>query len=415
LVWWLWFARGLTAVATLLSLYLLWLSGWDKSGVGGCGNTAAFGCAEVLATHWSWWLGLPVSLLGAVAYLATFVTLCAAGPRWAARTQNLAWRALIPLAVAVAGAACWFVGLQSLELGKFCPYCLGAHACALMTAALIIRHIPLGRRGSLFRVPSVVCVRPGTATLLALVGLVGPGLLAAGQLRPGAADLLVQVEEKVEENTAQVQTLVRNARTENPPGNFPEPKASSPASPPKALPRRIVLELFDYTCSHCRALHADMKRAQERYGSQLSVILLPMAMSERCNRFVQATAPGHELACDYARLALAVKTLDAGAFERFHDWLMTPAEPPPFAEARAYAANLVGAAVLEQAVVSARVEAELQANVKLYGDAGQGKLPKLIAEYSHTIISGEPRGQQLFDLLEERAGVVPPGPQGSRP
>jgi len=374
------------------------MTGWDGSQVGGCGNEGGFACEEVLATHWSRWQGLPVSLPGAVVYGATLLTLFAIGPRWTQHARRIAWSLLLILGVTMVGAACWFIGLQGLALQRFCPYCLGAHVGGLLAAALIFWHSPIGWRAQALAAPETLLIRPRTAGLLAALGLVAPGALVAGQLDPTAADLGVQVVPRAADN---------RDPPAKPPGDAPNPAAAATAAMARGqpLPRGVVVEVFDYTCAHCRRLHGDMKQAQKRYGERLSVVLYPMAMCQSCNRFVQTTAPGHEQACDYARLALAVKSLDALAFAQFNDWLMDPAEAPPLTAAHAYAAGLVGADVLDRAVASVPVEAELQNNVGLYGAMGQGKLPKLIA--GQRIIVGAPRGAQLFQLLEEHAGLVP--------
>jgi protein-disulfide isomerase len=285
------------------------------------------------------------------------------------------------------GAACWFIGLQVLELKAFCPYCLGAHACALAAAVLVLWHCPVAGRTAPLPAEGV-SFQPGTVGLLAALGLVAPAVLVAGQLFGNEVNAGSDVSQL------------------RPAGPSLAREVVSPTGKPEALPRpqKVVVELFDYTCEHCRRLHQDLIAAQERYGDQLIVAPRPMAMCTACNPYVQKTAPGHEQACDYARLALAVKSVDVQAFARLHAWLMDGPQAPPLEVARQHAAELIGGAALERAARSQGVEAELQQNIALYAATGQGKIPKLIFE-DHSVLGGLPKRAQLFQVLEQHAGV----------
>ena len=98
--------------------------------------------------------------------------------------------------------------------------------------------------------------------------------------------------------------------------------------------KNIVVELFDYTCPECRSMHHRMQEARERYGDRLAVALLPTPMNTSCNIYAKVTKPPHELACEYARLALAVWNVRPAVFAEYHDWLMDPPDPPSLADAR---------------------------------------------------------------------------------
>ncbi len=45
----------------------------------------------------------------------------------------------------------------------------------------------------------------------------------------------------------------------------------------------IFVELFDYTCPHCRATQRAIKGAREALKDDLAVIVLPVPLSRQCN------------------------------------------------------------------------------------------------------------------------------------
>jgi uncharacterized membrane protein/protein-disulfide isomerase len=354
--------------ALAISGYLLWSSGWNAQPAG-CGNDGWLGCDEVLTSPWARWLGVPVTLLALVVYGATLLGSFLIGRQVSERVRGIGWRGLLCLSSMMIGAACWFIGLQVVELRSYCPKCLAVHACGVVAAALILwqgfRHARLGS---------------GQAILVLLLGIAWTASLIAGQMvLPSASGQVVP-------------------RTSPPPPVV--------AAGEKITSVHVVQELFDYNCAQCRKFHRDLKLAQERYGDQLSVVLLPMAMCQSCNRYVVKTAPGHELACEYARLALAVKRIDAAAFLPFHNWLMDPDEIPSLAAARTHAAGLVGTERLERMLASPLVEADLQQNIAIYAQLNQGRIPKLITQ-AGTLVGRFPP-EQLFPLLEKYAGLKAP-------
>ena len=117
----------IAAIAFGISAYLTWVT-WQSGLVAGCTAESLLDCDDVLASRWSKWFGLPVSLLGALTYLALL------GLSWPAarRSQGMAMAGLFTVAMIAAGAAVWFIGLQAIELQRFCIYCLTVHTCGLV-------------------------------------------------------------------------------------------------------------------------------------------------------------------------------------------------------------------------------------------------------------------------------------------
>lgn len=168
----------------------------------------------------------------------------------------------------------------------------------------------------------------------------------------------------------------------------------------------IVVDVFDYSCSHCRLLHQYLDKARARYKDQFAIVLLPVPMNTECNRYVSSTHEDHQSACYYARIALALWQLAPQKFETWHKWMLKPERPPLVSEATDYAAALAGRAKLEEAVASEGLAKMLEAYTEVYHRAGGGSIPKLL--FSKTAITGEPESQEeLFKLLEEHLGVKP--------
>ena len=168
----------------------------------------------------------------------------------------------------------------------------------------------------------------------------------------------------------------------------------------------IAVEMFDYTCHHCRHLHHFMQLARKRYGPQLAVLLLPNPMNSSCNRYVKVDQAPHREACHYARLALAVWNAKPDKFEEYHEWLMEPADPPTVEAARDKAAELIGPEALNAALADKAIKQQIDANGLIYHKAGTGAIPKLMTK--DFVTSGEPSSaEQLFGVLETKFGVKP--------
>ena len=147
-----------------------------------------------------------------------------------------------------------------------------------------------------------------------------------------------------------------------------------------------------------------MQEALARFGSQMVLALLPTPMNANCNRYVEATKAPHELACEYARLALAVWIARPAAFAEYHNWLMDPLEPPPLADARKRAAELLGPQGLEAALADGRVDQRLSDNTTIYHLVGQGAIPKLFVNGA-VLVGSPPSTDKLCESLEKYGGI----------
>jgi hypothetical protein len=167
----------------------------------------------------------------------------------------------------------------------------------------------------------------------------------------------------------------------------------------------VIVEMMDYTCKHCRHLHAFIHAALERYGDKLAVVVAPTPLGSKCNPYVEKTSPDHKYSCDFARLATGLGFRSPELFADYHNWLMKTEEPQIIFDARIRAMDLSGAEVLTDQQLRARVNRYLSVNAEAQHEIGGG-LPVMFT--SEGVIRGIPKSQQeWFKFLEEKLGLAP--------
>ncbi|MGB7749540.1 MAG: vitamin K epoxide reductase family protein [Verrucomicrobiia bacterium] len=389
---WLLWTRALLVVAMLGAGYLAWLA-IHNGPAAGCGPES--GCNAVLQSRWAYWLDLPVSVPAVLVYLALLGVTVLLQKRPSPDEQRGSWAAIIILAVIMAGAALWFVGLQVFVIKAFCKFCMTAHACGFAAALLCLKNIPLaadpdtpmwtagsGKRGV-----------PRQAVLsLVLIGLAGVAVLAGGQI-------LFQKQRNVVKGlpVAGARAITTAASPSSASTNLSAsggPSADQPASPNARLiaPRtlslysnqflirfddvpmigspdspHIIVYLFDYTCSHCRAVHPILVQACQQFSNQLGVVCLPMSLSPQCNPFIpRVTSHATPNSCEYARLGLAVWRAKPEAQRQFDEWMFATVKPPPLEQARDYAAQLVGEDKLKSALADPWIQQQILTDCRLH-------------------------------------------------
>ena len=113
-------------------------------------------------------MGIPVSLLAVGLYLGLVSSLfVGASKRFSDSFRRIGWAVTAILALAAGFSAAWFVSLQVFVLKHLCTYCLVAHACGLIAAAVVLYLKPIGYVGM------------RTITIASLAGVV---VLIGGQL-----------------------------------------------------------------------------------------------------------------------------------------------------------------------------------------------------------------------------------------
>jgi protein-disulfide isomerase len=138
----------------------------------------------------------------------------------------------------------------------------------------------------------------------------------------------------------------------------------------------IFVELFDYTCPHCRQTHKSLQGAKQKYGERLAVLSLPVPLNSKCNPTVRTDNASHGQACEIAKLAIAVWTIDREKFADFHDYLFESS--PSYSQALAEAKTMLDAGRLDAVLRSSLPSDYLERHVTLYQKAGSGQIPKLL-------------------------------------
>ena len=136
----------------------------------------------------------------------------------------------------------------------------------------------------------------------------------------------------------------------------------------------VFVEMFDYTCPHCRNTHHAIKGAFENYGNKLAILALPVPLERACND--TASGGGHAGACELAKISIAVWRVSPEKFHEFHDWMFETTRSA--ASARAQAEKLVGAERFRKEYGSKIPSEYVKRHVDLYKKVGQGSVPKLL-------------------------------------
>jgi len=148
----------------------------------------------------------------------------------------------------------------------------------------------------------------------------------------------------------------------------------------------IFAHMYDYTCPHCRAMHAGAIRgAQQYFGKSLAVMMLSTPMASACNDAIAVDDPIHAGACELSRVAVAVWRVDPKAFPRMHDWLMINQCTPR--EAFAFGSTLVGEDELRAELKEPNSAKYVARQVELYKKIGAGAVPKIL--FPETTLTGE--------------------------
>ena len=422
--------RVLLFSAIIITSYLALASLTLSEQVPGCGQDS--GCDKVLSSPWAYWLGIPVSLLGLGLYGAFFFSTFSLkiGQQ---QKATLSLNSLTLFSFATLAAAAWFVGVQAVAIGAFCPYCCTAHGLASLAAVIFLSQASdIGSRLSVrLNFGKGIGVALGLVVLIAAVQIFLP--------KEPEAPLIVDLGQA--QTNAPIAEAKAAPKPTPPPAPAVEPKPTAPAvatvtpeapSTPKAEPflvPRSTLSLdaarlpllgpanaphrigclFDYTCHHCRQLHGFIRTAIDQFDGQLSCLMIPMPLDANCNAKFKRTHRDHVDACKYAKICLAVQQVAPAKYEQFDRWLFTNHKTTkPLAKVREHVARLVGASALNKAVASATVEQQLQQNIRVYElntkNGRNSSMPQTIV--GDRVIFGPPSSNAaLQSILKKTLGL----------
>lgn len=163
----------------------------------------------------------------------------------------------------------------------------------------------------------------------------------------------------------------------------------------------VFVEMFDYTCPHCRNTHQAIAGAQKQYGNDLAIFALPVPLEGACNP--SASGGGHPGACEMAQIAVAVWRIAPDKFQTFHDWMFQGHRTA--STAKQFAETLVGKDRLKTELTSAIPRQYISRHVSLYQKVGSGQVPKLI--FPATTMQGEVNSTStLCNAIERELAVA---------
>jgi hypothetical protein len=133
-------------------------------------------------------------------------------------------------------------------------------------------------------------------------------------------------------------------------------------------------------------LHDDLLAAQREYGDKLAIVMLPTPLSPRCNpRFTDETGTAPQ-ACDLAKYALIVWSLEPKKFAAYDAWLFESSNPRSSADARAKAVELVGEEHFAAVEKDERFDQALQQHMELHKRSPAELIPQVMSR--DVILSG---------------------------
>jgi uncharacterized membrane protein/protein-disulfide isomerase len=166
----------------------------------------------------------------------------------------------------------------------------------------------------------------------------------------------------------------------------------------------VIVEMFDYTCPHCRANHESVKGALDQLGDKVAMLALSVPMNRDCNDQVQRTEAIHAEACELSRLSVAVWRVAPDQFSDYHHWLFEGDATPTAAEARRKAESLVGKEALEKELASDVPGKYVAKQVQLYKMVGAGTVPKLL--FPKSTLSGKvSSANSLVQIIKEQTSL----------
>ena len=406
----------LATIAISISGYLAYV-GFTESKVAGC-DGGIFNCDHVLSSRWSQVLGIPVSI-PAMGLYAVVIGALVGLRRGTASESRTAWMTLSVLSIAAAASAVWFVGLQVFSIGHFCPYCLIVHSCGVLLAATVWWHRPR----EIFSLTKSSAI--GTALSGSLIALQAFGPVPETfEIEKHDTSVVPMEFDPLNDDALFESPLGMSALSwfslvgvvmadgvETPDKTVVAPRLVPVSGGRRTLNARmwpvwgdveakyLIVEMFDYTCEHCRKTHDSIKAAAPLLNNEFAVLTLPVPLHRSCNDAAKNNSAESADACEIARLAISVWLVDADKFTAYHDWLFE--QKRSAGEARMHAEVMVGRDALAAELAKGTASKYIAKNVLLYKDAGAGTVPKI--SFPTTTVVGEiGSASSVADLVRQQ-------------
>ena len=397
-----WAPLILLGAAFCVALYL-GVSSLGDGSVAGCGPSS--GCGDVLKSRWSSFFGLPVSFLALPVYLVLMISAVRFGRGKSSPTGAIG---ALAAGTMVGAAAVWFTVIQAAVIGKFCPWCLTAHAAGLLGALMVAGKIWSGSSSSRgASLPPSSKILATAAGLLGVLGLIGGQLVYQPETYTVLEDPEPELAKEIVDAKAPIKPSPAELKLHG--GRFQlKPEELPLLGSTKA--KHFMVSLFDYTCHHCRDSHEHLASVVEAYPDDVAIFSLPMPLNADCNPLMQRmgskTNSAHRFACRYAALSLAVYHLKPELWQEFDHWLFTGKEPPGVFEANQRAAELVGGEeALTKGLNSSWVGDQIRQSVAIYEanmrSRGQGQMPQVMIGRALSV-GGINDPKRLFDTVRNQ-------------
>ncbi len=379
--WVSWVISGL-ALAGLVINGLLVNQSLSGDSIAGCGGGSS--CHEVLESRWSGLLGIPVAMLGFLLYLVLLIALL--------RKNLLVLSICLGL---ILGAVAWFVFVQAVIIGRFCPWCMAGHGIGVAIVGFALWREKM--RGNAIWLIKIV----GPFAMMASVGIgaiqfLGPLPVThkLGDVNGGSDSPEVGIHARGEGRKAEFDDgrIVYNVAT------LPHLGRSDA--------KHVLVEYFDYQCGSCRIMRGYLSSLVEKHPDDICMILLPVPLDHGCNPALSPGDQEHAGSCELTRIALAVWRVNQEFYPTLHQKFLSDIPPTP-AEAMAFARENVSAIQLEAAMRDPWIDELIQANITNWVSfSGQNKhLPKLLIK-GKRILHGLPSGEADFiRVMEQELGI----------
>ena len=382
---------GLTLVGFGLNL-LLFIKSIIGGEIVGCGGGSA--CDDLLRSRWSEVLGIPVTAFGLLVYVGVMLGL-----------TDRCRRLLPPFLGVVTGAAGWFIIIQWFVIGRFCPWCMAAHAVGLTIGVMGWYQEWWDKDAD-----SPLQVFGGAAVLTALAislsQFLGPAAVTHRvDTMQSAAPVLREVSGTAGVPSARAMTRIHaqgNGRKVTFEGGKRVYDLSSMPHIGPTEAKRVMVKYFDYQCPACRTMHGFLGSLMEKHPDDICVVLLPVPLERTCNYELGKLAQ-HPGSCEITRLALALWRLKPDAFAAWHHSLLASATPEA---AREQALQVVSAEELDAALLDPWIDELIQANIKdwISFSVKTQALPKLLITDTR-ILHGLPSNEADFlQVMEQELG-----------
>ena len=167
--------------------------------------------------------------------------------------------------------------------------------------------------------------------------------------------------------------------------------------------KHIFVEMFDYTCPHCRSTYGAIRGAKETLGDDLSIVSLPVPLSNMCNPLITKVNPKHAESCQLSKLAICVWRADAEKFSEFHDWMFEGENCPQYNVALTKAIEIVGKESIEEQLNKPIADEYIKRHIQLYQRVGGGEVPKLLFPLN-TYVGKYEDAAALTNIIKEQTG-----------